>query len=62
MRKLFAVALLVLFVLAFALGVLASTAEARPPCYATCINGTLWVCCPVSPGLAECFWDGPCNW
>ena len=63
MRKKIGVVLLSLFVLSFAIGVIVTPAQARPPCMATCINGVLWVCCPGPiPGVMYCYWDGPCNW
>lgn len=50
-------------VLSFAVGIIGSTTvDARPPCFATCINGTYWVCCPDGQGGYDCFWDGPCDW
>jgi hypothetical protein len=62
MRKLLSVILVCLFAACFTIGVLVSTAEARPPCIATCINGYYWVCCPTGGPNWECFWDGPCDW
>jgi hypothetical protein len=62
MKKLLAVLLVCVLVAFFAFGAIFSTAEARPPCIATCINGTYWVCCPGGNGAWFCGWDGPCNW
>lgn len=62
MRKKLMVLLVCLFAMAFFIGAMVSTAQARPPCMATCINGTLWVCCPGGFGAWYCYWDGPCNW
>ena len=62
MKKVLAIAFVFVFAAAFTAGVMVSTAEAVPPCIATCIDGTYWVCCPVGGGMWECGWDGPCDW
>lgn len=61
MKKLMTLVITAVFVVSFTVGVLVSTAEARPPCIATCINGTYWVCCPSGGGAWFCYWDGPCD-
>lgn len=60
MKKFLSVVFIFVFVMAFTMGVMVSTAEAVPPCNATCINGTYWVCCPSGWGPWFCGWDGPC--
>jgi len=62
MKKMLAVLFIGIFVMAFTVGVIVSTAEAKPPCIATCINGTYFVCCPTGGGQWQCYWDGPCDW
>ena len=57
MKRIIAMLFIVVFVVSFAIGALVSTAEAKPPCIATCINGTYWVCCPLPGGGWNCFWD-----
>jgi hypothetical protein len=62
MRRKMALILLSMFVLAFTVGALIGVAYARPPCIATCINGTWMVCCPRAGGGWDCNWGGPCDW
>jgi hypothetical protein len=60
MKKLIALICVLALLLSFAVATIPQSAEARPPCIATCINGTYWVCCPGGFGAWYCFWDGPC--
>ncbi|PKK83007.1 MAG: hypothetical protein CVT49_10710 [candidate division Zixibacteria bacterium HGW-Zixibacteria-1] len=53
--------LVCVFVLAFLVGALVSTAQAKPNCIATCLNGTWYICCPI-PGGWNCYWGDACNW
>lgn len=62
MKKLLVAACVVALVLAFTITALAPSSNAARPCIATCLNGTLLVCCPVGGGQWECHWDGPCDW
>ena len=60
MRKKLAILLVCLFALTFAMGALVSTAQAKLPCTAACINGMLRVCCYNAQGVYTCNWRGPC--
>lgn len=62
MKRIITAVLVVVFAVSFTVGVLVSNVQAKPPCIATCINGMLWVCCPIGGGQLECGWDGPCDW
>ena len=62
MRRTVSVALLAVFVMTFAVGVMVSTAEAEDPCIATCLWGYYLICCPDGQGGWDCFWGGPCDW
>ncbi|MCP4582917.1 MAG: hypothetical protein GY839_15005 [candidate division Zixibacteria bacterium] len=62
MRRKMIVALLSIFILAFAIGAMMPAAQAGGPCIACCINGQLLVCCPMPGGGWDCYWDGPCDW
>jgi hypothetical protein len=46
--------------MAFTAGIVVSTAEAIPPCTKTCIEGTIWICCPSGWGPWYCGPAGPC--
>ena len=61
MRRKMALVLLCVFVLAFAIGAMISTAHAKP-CIGTCFNGTWLICCPLPGGSYDCNWGGPCDW
>jgi hypothetical protein len=62
MRKKLVLALLCVFVLAFAFGATVSTTQAAKPCIGTCINNTWLICCPDGAGGWECYWGGYCDW
>lgn len=62
MKRILAALFIVVFAVSLAVGLMTSPTEAKPPCFATCLNGTYWVCCPVGGGQYECYWDGPCDW
>ena len=62
MKRLLIAVLVVVFAVSFTVGILVSTAQAKPPCFATCLNGTYWVCCPLPGGGLNCFWGDPCDW
>jgi hypothetical protein len=61
-RKKMASVLLCVFLLAFAIGAMVSTAQADDGCFATCINGVLLVCCPLPGGGYDCDFGGACDW
>lgn len=62
MRKKMFLAVLCVFVLAFAFGAMVPTSHATPPCIGTCLNGTWLICCPDGAGGWDCYWGGPCDW
>lgn len=61
MRKLLSWLFLLVFVASFAVGIMASKAEASIPCTAGCINGQLRVCCYDASGHYGCKFVGPCR-
>ena len=61
MRKILLIAVMIVFVGSFLVGVLTPPAQASIACTAACINGQLRVCCYNAQHVYTCNNVGPCN-